>query len=225
MTKSIVEKLNLTKYGNVAILNRPEETDYFSGLSDYDTYLKERKKYDLLFVFVVDIDSFKKELKNIMNSDCLEKGAYIYFAYPKKGNKVYATFIHRDELFVGLGVNPETGYVEESSIKFSRMVGLDEVFTVVGLKEDTNGTKNPVKSTSQRVDDYIKYIENIEKDLLDSPKLLAFYQNLTPGYKKDWARFVYSAKQESTRENRRKEMKMILHAGYKTRELFRKDNR
>lgn len=38
------------------------------------------------------------------------------------------------------------------------------------------------------------------------PKALAYYQSLTPGYQKDWARYVYSAKQEATKEKRRNEM-------------------
>lgn len=63
----------------------------------------------------------------------------------------------------------------------------------------------------------------MEKDLQDIPDLLAFYQSLTPGYRKDWARYVYSAKQEATRAKRREEMKIILGAGYKSRDLYRKD--
>lgn len=57
-------------------------------------------------------------------------------AYPKKGNKEYATYIHRDDLMQGLGADDE-GYIGSSDLKFARMVGLDDVFTVVGLKEDS----------------------------------------------------------------------------------------
>ena len=71
------------------------------------------------------------------------------------------------------------------------------------------------------MDDYIAFIPNVEKDLEDTPELLSFYRSLTPGYRKDWARYVYSAKQEETVTKRRGEMKMILQAGYKTRELYR----
>lgn len=103
------------------------------------------------------------------------------------------------------------------------MVGLDDVFTVVGLKEDAGGRNQTSSQSSQRVDDYISLIPSVEKDLEDTPELLAIYQSLTPGYRKDWARYVYSAKQEETRAKRREEMKMILQAGYKSRELYRKD--
>jgi uncharacterized protein YdeI (YjbR/CyaY-like superfamily) len=67
-------------------------------------------------------------------------------------------------------------------------------------------------------------VASIEADLRDTPDLLAFYKSLTPGYRKDWARYVYSAKQEETRAKRREEMKMILAAGYKSRDLYRKDH-
>lgn len=81
-----------------------------------------------------------------------------------------------------------------STVKFARMVGLDEVFTVIGLKEEEKKTAKTTSSkVSQRVDDYIEKIQAIESDLEDSPELLAFYQSLTPGYRKEWARYVYSA--------------------------------
>ncbi len=103
------------------------------------------------------------------------------------------------------------------------MVGLDDVFTVVGLKADSRGKNHTSAKASQCVDDYIEFISEVEKDLQDSPDLLAFYQSLTPGYRKDWARYVYSAKQEGTKVKRRDEMKLIFGAGYKSRDLYRRN--
>ena len=59
----------------------------------------------------------------------------------EKGNARYSTFIHRDEMFPALNVG-EDGYVGESDIKFARMVSMDEVFTVVGLKREKKNNKN-----------------------------------------------------------------------------------
>lgn len=221
MTKTIVEKLNLQKYKKAALLHVPEHADYFNELTDYDTELKD-SSYDLIFAFVLTMESLRKLVYTVIEKNLLNKKGYLFLAYPKKGNKVYETFIHRDDLLSGLGADEE-GYIGESTIKFARMVGLDDVFTVVGLKEEAR-KKAPSTKASQRVDDYISLISDIEKDLQDTPDLLAFYQSLTPGYRKDWARFVYSAKQEATREKRRQEMKMILQAGYKSRDLYKKDH-
>lgn len=103
-------------------------------------------------------------------------------------------------MFKGLDTDSD-GYVGTSTIKFARMVGLDEVFTVIGLKEEEKRTLKAASSkASQRVDDYIEKIQAIEDDLINTPELLAFYQSLTPGYQKEWARYVYSAKQVATRE-------------------------
>lgn len=66
-------------------------------------------------------------------------------------------------------------------------------------------------------------IPAVEQDLTDSAEQLAFYQSLTPGYRKDWARYVYSAVQEETREKRRAEMKKILGEGYKSIDIYRRD--
>ncbi|MFD0617004.1 YdeI/OmpD-associated family protein [Paenibacillus sp. GCM10027629] len=225
MTKSIVEKLNLHKYEQVAVLYKPEGSDYLTELNGYDTTLTEGAAYDLIFAFVLDMESLRSLMHRVIEHQHLKPGGYLFAAYPKKGNKVYPTFIHRDELLGGLD-SDENGYVGTSSIKFARMVGLDDVFTVVGFKEDAKGKSKadqPSTKSSQRVDDYIALIPEIEKDLADMPELLAIYQALTPGYRKDWARYVYSAKQEETKAARREEMKMILQAGYKSRELYRKD--
>lgn len=44
-------------------------------------------------------------------------------------------------MFPALNVG-EDGYVGESDIKFARMVSMDEVFTVVGLKREKKNNKN-----------------------------------------------------------------------------------
>jgi hypothetical protein len=221
MSKTIVDKLNLKKYKKLAILNEPNEINYFPELEEYDTELL--KKYDAIFAFVLNMEEMRETVYTIIQNDSLNKKGYIFLAYPKKGNKVYPTYIHRDELFKGLDTDSE-GYVGTSTIKFARMVGLDDVFTVIGLKEEEKNKANTDSNkASQRVDDYIEKIPDIEKALTDSPKLLAFYQSLTPGYRKEWARYVYSAKQEETREKRKEEMRIILESGYKTRDLYRRN--
>lgn len=225
MTKSIVEKLNLHKFEHAAILDEPKGSDYFTGLSGYDTALAKDCAYDLIFAFVLDTEALKGLVNRVIEHRHLRKNGYLFMAYPKKGNKVYPTFIHRDDLMGDLE-SDENGYVGTSDIKFARMVGLDDVFTVVGLKEDAGGKNKEQTSSkaSQRVDDYVSLIPSVENDLEDAPELLAVYRSLTPGYRKDWARYVYSAKQEDTKAKRREEMKMILQAGYKSRELYRKDH-
>ncbi|MFD1953216.1 YdeI/OmpD-associated family protein [Paenibacillus thailandensis] len=220
MSKTIVEKLNLHKYKKAAVLNRPEGGNPLAGLAPYDTELKDGS-YDLIFAFVFDMEQLRKLVNNVIVSGSLEEGGYLFAAYPKKGNKVYPTYIHRDELLEGLGAD-EDGYIGTSGIKFARMVGMDDVFTVVGLKAEARSAVKKASRPSARVDDYAAMIPNVEQDLQDDPALLAFYQSLTPGYRKDWARYVYSAVQEETRAKRREEMKEVLGAGYKSMDLYRR---
>ena len=223
MEKTIVEKLNLKKYKKIAVLNMPEESNYLSELDNYDKDLIE-DSYDLIFAFVLDMNSLKELVYKVIDNNYLSKDGYIFLAYPKKGNKVYPTFIHRDDLLEGLGADEE-GYVKGSNIKFSRMVGLDDIFTIVGLKEDSKSKNKIVNKPSQCVADYVGNIVDIENDLKDKPELLSFYKGLTEGYRKGWARYVYSSKQEATKEKRREEMKEILGKGYKSRDLYNKDKK
>ncbi|MEK8130522.1 YdeI/OmpD-associated family protein [Paenibacillus filicis] len=219
MEKSIVAKLNLQKFEQIAVWKQPAGSDYFAELTGYDTTL-DKPGYDLIFAFVLEMSELQNLVNQVIERGLLHPNGYLYAAYPKKGNKVYPTFIHRDDLLAGLS-SDEQGYIGTSTIKFARMVGLDDVFTVVGFKEDAAGKGKTSSQSSQRVDDYIAFIPAVEKDLTDEPALLAFYQSLTQGYRKDWARYVYSAKQEDTQAKRREEMKDILRLGFKSRELYR----
>ncbi|MFB9326663.1 YdeI/OmpD-associated family protein [Paenibacillus aurantiacus] len=219
MSSTIVEKLKLTKYKRAAVLNHPEGEDLLAGLEQADKELGEGG-YDLIFAFTLDMEALRQLVSRVIESQALLPSGYLYAAYPKKGNKVYPTYIHRDSLFEGLGAD-EDGFIGTSSLKFARMVGLNDVFTVVGFKFDKRAAA-PSAKPSQSVDDYIAMIPSIEQDLQDAPELLAFYQSLTPGYRKDWARFVYGVVQESTRAKRREEMKHILGQGYKTADLYRR---
>lgn len=223
MSKTIVEKLNLLKFEKAAVLNKPEDEHSLSGLGEYDTELKDGS-YDLIFAFVFNMESLQTLVNKVIDHNCLNPGGYLYAAYPKKGNNVYSTYIHRDSLLEGLGA-AEDGYIGTSSIKFARMVGLNDVFTVVGFKQEARKKKDASSKPSQSVDDYVSMIPDVENDLRDTPEILAFYQTLTPGYRKDWARYVYSAVQEETRVKRRAEMKMILGEGYKSIDLYRRNKR
>lgn len=153
-------------------------------------------RYDLIFAYVLDMESMQELVNKVMDHNYLDQGGYLYAAYPKKGNKVYPTYIHRDSLFEGLGAD-EDGYIGTGNLRFARMAGLNEVFTVVGFKVETRKKRDASSKPSQRVDDYIAMIPAVEQDLHDSPEALAFYQSLAPGYRKDWARYVYSAVQEA----------------------------
>lgn len=211
---TIIDKLKLTKYKNMAVLNQPSDYDLFNG---YKTSLS--KEHDAIFVFVETLDEMVNYTERIINEGQLLEKGYLFFAYPKKGNKRYDTFVHRDDIFPAMKVT-EDGYVENSDMKFSRMVSMDDVFTVVGLKREKKKGKKSLAS-SQCVADYEDNVKDIKKLLADHPNELKFYQELTPGYQRDWARYIFSAKQQKTREKRQAQMVDILSLGYKSIDLYR----
>lgn len=174
---TIINKLKLNKYKNLVIINQPSDYDLFDG---YKTSLS--KKHDAIFIFVQTIDEMVSQTQRIIKGDYLLEKGYLFFAYPKKGNKRYDTFVHRDEIFPKLKVE-EDGYIPDSDFKFSRMVSMDDIFTVVGLKhEKKKGLKS--RAASQSVADYEDNVKDIEELLADYPNQLNFYQELTPGYRR-----------------------------------------
>ncbi|WP_102261060.1 YdeI/OmpD-associated family protein [Mesobacillus jeotgali] len=211
---TIINKLNLTKYRNLAVLNQSDDYDFFDG---YKAELTG--DHDAIFIFVESIEEMVEHTRSIINEGHLQEKGYLFFAYPKKGNKRYKSYVHRDEIFPAMKLG-EDGYVDKSDIKFSRMVSMDDVFTVVGLKREKKSAKKST-AASQCVADYEDNVHDVEKLLTDYPHEQLFYKELTPGYQKDWARFIFSAKQEKTREKRQAQMVEVLSQGYKTMDLFR----
>ncbi|MEQ2528095.1 YdeI/OmpD-associated family protein [Bacillaceae bacterium CLA-AA-H227] len=211
---TIIDKLKLTKYKNLAVLNRPSDYDVFAG---YETTLAG--KHDAIFIFVETLEDMIKHTQKIIKEQPLLEKGYLFFAYPKKGNKRYESFVHRDDIFPAMKVG-EDGYVANSDLKFSRMVSMDDVFTVVGLKQEKRKAQKS-SAASQCVADYEDNVKDVEALLENYPNELRLYKELTPGYQKDWARYIFSAKQEATREKRQAQMVEILSQGYKSIELYR----
>lgn len=211
---TIIDKLKLSKYKNMAVLNQPSDYDIFNG---FKTELSG--EHDAIFIFVETIDEMVKHTQTVIKEDQILDKGYLFFAYPKKGNKRYDTFVHRDEIFPAMKVG-EDGFVGNSDVKFSRMVSMDDVFTVVGLKREKKKEKKS-SGPSQCVADYEDNVKDIEKLLENYPDELKFYLELTPGYQRDWARYVFSVKQQKTREKREAQMVEILSQGYKSVDLFR----
>ncbi|MBP1043067.1 YdeI/OmpD-associated family protein [Vagococcus sp. BWB3-3] len=97
------------------------------------------------------------------------------------------------------------------------MVKLDETFTIIGLKF------TPIRkkiATSQKVADYTSFVSHLQQQLQAEPTLLTLFETLAPGYQRNWARYVFSAKQQATQTKRFEEMKKILALGYKSKELY-----
>ncbi len=211
----LVKKLSLEKYPRKLMQNAPEGWSLLSG-TGFDTV--PEGVYGLSLRFVFALPEMRDAIAAAPADGLLAPGGYLYLAYPKKGNKLYP-HIDRDSLFPFLSVNDDDGYVADLPMKFSKMVALDEVFTLVGIKYLPDRPKDTRES--QSVDLYADRVCDIRALLDHHLETLAVYDALTPGYQKDWARHIFSAKGDATREKRVQEMIDLLGAGYKSVALFR----
>ena len=218
---SIAKRLGFEKFQKRAVLGKERAVaDDFAELDSYDTDV-DAGKYDLIFSYVLTLEELKARVRDTITHDRLNPEGYLYIAYPRIGNKTYDTSVHRDAIFPSLGVDDGNGYVGDSTLKFARMVKLDDTFTLVGLKNAVKGKGKATKASSGNVADYEKFIPDV-KEYLDAEhrKTAKFYAELTPGYQRDWARYIYSAKQPATQEKRKTEMLDILGKGHKTKNLY-----
>jgi len=215
----IVKKLRLDQFQDIVLIDCPaDKIIEFTALKRSEIQLKNK----LIFAFVTSKQTFVTFIQNTIRQDLLEDEGILYVAYPKKGNPTYPDFVHRDEIFGLLNVDGD-GFIGSSTYKFNRMVGFDEVFTILGIKKTKHGPST--SKASQSVGDYVEYQEPLRQLLSANTDLLDTFDALTPGYKRDWARYVYSAANETTRVKRFAEMKEALKAGHKSITLYRAANK
>lgn len=213
---NLIAKLKLDRYQSVGLINCPE-----TYLKDFSTLNRKpgSQTYDLILLFTDSKSAFVNGITQVIHEGKLEKEGLLYIAYPKKGNSTYPDYVHRDEIFDLLDVDQETGFIQGTPYKFNRMVGLDDTYTVLGLKhtDETRSSTGP----SQSVRDYLDRIDEVKELLQDKPEFLALFSALTPGYQRDWARHIFSTENPDTRAKRLEETARILSLGYKSLNLYR----
>lgn len=89
---------------------------------------------DLIVGTVFTLPEFAELVSRVWNRGELNPNGVLYVLYPKKGNKVYEQWIHRDDIFPALGVSEETGFVGATRMKFNKMFAFDGTFTCIGIK-------------------------------------------------------------------------------------------
>lgn len=207
----MIEKLILDK--NVWLIDVP-----YVYLSFFTQVKTNQSPYDVILAFVVDLQGMDNHIR--LAEEKLVEHGILYLAYPKIKNILGLKGIHRDAIFPYLNVNEETGYVKKTFMRFNKMVSLDENYTILGIKKDSARKKRD--KVSQRVDDYIGYLELIKTRLIND-EALTFFNKITLGYQKNWARYIYSAKTIETQNRRFQEMKILLKQGIKSRDLVGKN--
>lgn len=63
-------------------------------------------------------------------------------------------------------------------------------------------------------------IPQVAELLADDPQLTAFFNNLTIGYQREWARYIFGAKADATKQRHIADMRQILAAGYKSKRAY-----
>lgn len=216
MDTALSKKLMLEKFPAKLVLHQPHGLKELEGLGADSAPLRT---YDFVMDFVFSLDEMESAILAAAKGALLREGGYLYLCYPKKGNKRYPQAIDRDDIIARFHLMDGDGFMANTDLKFSKMLALNGTFTVIGLKRMS---KQPTARTgvSQCVEDYAAKIPDLRGIL--SPHTLALYDALSPGYQKDWARYVYSAQTNATREKHLLEMADILSAGYKSKDLYRR---
>ena len=220
MNNELIKKFSIEKFDKKLILDKPEDIHAFDGIA-YDTDIS-KDKYDLIFAFIFSLDTFTNLVKTVITQNLLNANGILYFAYPKKGNRQYQSYIGRDDFFHAVTFDND-GFILDSPIKFNTMAAFDNVFTIIGLKHETKKKKST--QPSQCVSDYVEHIPVLRERLVKNKDLLTFFDKLTPGYQSGWSRYVFGVKNPATVRKRLAEMEQVLSQGYKSIDLYRRDKK
>lgn len=68
--------------------------------------------------------------------------------------------------------------------------------------------------------DYEVDIPQVAKLLQADEKMAAFFRALTPGYQREWARFIFGAKASATKQRHIEQMKVVFNAGFKSKRAY-----
>lgn len=219
MDAQLVKKLKLNSFRKKGMIKSAKEKE--TAFAGYDFSHYESGQLDLAIAYVYSLEEMRDVIFSLIEQQTLEEMGVIYLIYPKNNNRLGHSPIHRDAIFPYLQVDEETGYINNTDFKFNRMVALDENYTIVAVKFFPKRKVRKNTSVSGRTKDYVERVADLQHYLRAFPDQAAFYNSLTPGYQKDWARYVYSAKMEQTIQKRLEEMVDILEKGYKTKQLYR----
>ncbi|QMU07304.1 YdeI/OmpD-associated family protein [Levilactobacillus suantsaii] len=67
---------------------------------------------------------------------------------------------------------------------------------------------------------YEPRIPEVAELLADTPDLHAFFMALTPGYQREWARFIFGVKAVATQQRHVTVMRTVFSAGYKSKRAY-----
>ena len=220
MNAEIISKLKILSFNDKLVLNCPKDLDIFNGI-DIDMSV-DKPKYDIVLAFIFSLDEFSEIVKMAIEKELINPNGYLYFVYPKKGNKQYKEYIGRDDFFDSVHIDKD-GFVLNSKLKFNKMVAFNDTFTCIGLKHETKTKQNT--QPRQCVADYIDRIPELQQYFAENKEVTEMFNKLTPGYQRDWARYVYGVKNEETKAKRLAEMEEILKKGYKSIDLYRQNKK
>lgn len=202
MDELIKKRLKIDDFKNILLYSKPKENNMFDKLN----YSIE--KPNLVVMFCYSLEEIKKNFDTLI----VDENTEIFMLYPKKDNILGHKEITRDEILNYLSVDKK-GYINNSNYKLNKMVQVDKNYTLLGFIK-----KHRIDNKKSEIDKYIEYIPVIEKKLNTNKKALKIFNELAYGYKKDWAKYIFSDK--SKVENRIEEMIKILIKGYKTRNMY-----
>ena len=209
-----LNKLGLTKFNNVRVTGAPDDMRLM--LQNLPSSPDAKVPCDLQVSFVFSLEEMKQVIADVATAQRISPHGTLCVVYPKLASKRYVG-IHRDDIFPFIHVNDDTGEVGTTGLKFSRMRSFDENFTVLDLRWLAQVPRR--KTRSQRASDYQARLPELAAELPVAAR--SQWDTLTPGYQREWARYIYSPATAKTRAVHLAQAITALVAGFGNIEQYK----
>lgn len=214
------DKLKLNKSQQIAIINLP---NYLIDVFDVPFQTELNGTFDCILGFVTDLEKLDLFIKNTLEQKLLKNNGIVFVAYPKLKNNLGIEGLPRDAIYPLFKIDEETGFISNTLLRFNTLISLDDNYTVIGFKYDSQGKQKQQKNNRGR--DLQAFVTEIEKTLANDKRISQLFRNLSQGYKNNWANYIFSANNDELKAKRLQEMKLILGLGYKSRDYYLKQKK
>lgn len=198
------------KTGNkkLFLINVPAELILSEGLSSTCDSSPE-----IVVGFINTTNDLAKIVNSYNKSNPLAK-TILNVIYFKKANNLGHAGINRDEM-MGLG----KGF----GLEACRLINVNENYSCMGFRPTEEFKQINQNKPSQCVDDYLDKIPALINMLNDEAKIK--FAQLTIGYQKGWARYVFGVVQEKTRQKRLETANIAISQGFKAIDMYQSANK
>ena len=199
MPQTTAQKLKINAGSTLLTINVPTHfRKSLEPLPDNIKITENAKTYNQIHWFVKDQEQMEKELKKVL--PLIKENVICWIYYPKGSSKIQ-TNLTRDKGWDAL---------LKEDLQWVNLISFDETWSAFGMRQKTEkDKKKDTKPKERPIFDYadsktktIRLPDDVSAALKKNKKLEEYFNSLAFSHKREYIKWIVSAKKEETRKKR-----------------------